>query len=321
LAKSVIANGDNGRVQPHQLEYFIAVAETGSFTAAAQRVGVVQSAVSAAVRQLERQLGVTLLDRYARREDTGRTAVAITAEGQALLPRAREVLAALTAARDAVAGARGEVVGTVLLGTLTFTGPWDLAGLLQRFAADHPGVAVHLRQTVGGSATALADVRSGALDLALVWARAKELPGLRLDEIHREPMVLVCCPDHRLARAAEVSIGELADERFIDYPTGFGNRAIVDAAFTAAGVLRSIRTEVTDFRLARSLVCRGMGVTIVPETAFAGEPGVARIPIAEGLQWGIQLATPTRRRASAAASRLADAVRAGAAGGEPPGER
>jgi len=295
-------------VQPHQLEYFVAVAETGSFTAAARRVGVVQSAVSAAVKQLERQLGSTLVDRHARRRDGAGGAAALTAEGEALLPRAREVLAAIGAARDAVAAARGEVVGTVLLGTLAYTGPWDLAVLLQGFAARHPGVAVHLRQTMAGSATSLADVRSGALDLALVSTRARELPGVRLDEIHREPMVFVCGPDHPLAGAPHVSVADLGEEAFVDYPTGWGNRTTVDVAFAAAGVTRSIRTEVTDFRLARNLVCRGLGVTIVPSGAMADDPGVALVPIAEAPEWSIQLARPADRRTTPAAAMLVETI-------------
>lgn len=284
-------------MQPHQLEYFLAVAETGSFTRGAERAGVVQSAVSAAVRQLERELGAALLERSYHRVD-------LTAEGEALLPHARRVLAALAGARDAVAGARGEVVGTVLMGTLAYTGPWDIAALLQGFGAEHPRVAVHLRQTTAGSASSLADVRSGALDLALVSSVAGRLPGLRLDELHREPLVFACDTDHPLAGRDEVSVAELGDEEFVDYPTGWGNRAVVDTAFAAAGVTRTIRTEVTDFGLARGLVCRGLGVTILPQAAAAAE-GISVVPLADRLEWPVQLARPADRRPSTAADRLA----------------
>lgn len=286
-------------MQPHQLEYFLAVAETGSFTRGAERVGVVQSAVSAAVAQLERQLGVTLLERAYHR-------ITLTAEGEALLPRARDVLAAIGDARDAVAAARGEVSGTVLLGTLTFTGPWDVADLLRDFQGRHPLVAVHLRQTIAGSATSLADVRSGSLDLALVSTHAATLPGLHIDEVHREPMVFVCARDHPLAAKKEVSVAELDDLPFIDYPTGWGNRTVIDAAFAVAGITRSIRTEVTDFRLAVSLVCRDLGVTILPISAV--DDSVARVPLREPLDWTINLARPTGRRPSAATARLIDAI-------------
>lgn len=296
----VIADGDSVcDVQPHQLEYFLAVADTGSFTRGAERIGVVQSAVSAAVAQLERQLGATLLER-------GYHRIALTAEGEALQPHAREVLDALDRARDAVAAARGEVSGTVLLGTLSFTGTWDLAGLLRDFQGRHPRVAVHLRQTIGGSATSMADVRSGSLDLALVSTHATSLPGLEIDEIHREELIFACDRDHPLATRREVSVAELGDLVFIDYPTGWGNRTVVDLAFAAAGVVRTIRTEVTDFRLAVSLVARDLGVTILPVSAV--DDTVARIPLREPLDWTVNLARPKGRRPSRATASLHDAI-------------
>lgn len=286
-------------MQPRQLKYFLAVAETGSFTRGAKRVNVVQSAVSAAVAQLEHQLGVKLLER-------GYHRVSLTAQGEALLPHAREVLSAIDSAREAVAAVSGEVSGTVLLGTLSFTGPWDLADLLRKFQSRHPRVAVHLRQTIAGSATSLAEVRSGTLDLALVSTHVDTLAGFQLDEIHREPMIFVCSHDHPLAAAAAVSTAEMADLPFIDYPTGWGNRTVVDLAFAAAGATRTIRTEVTDFRLAVSLVSRDLGVSILPSSAV--DDSVARIPLRDPLDWTVNLARPTGRKPAQATARLAEAI-------------
>lgn len=286
-------------MQPHQLAYFLAVAETGSFTQGAQRAGVVQSAASAAIAQLERELGVRLFARGYHRLD-------LTAEGAALLPHARDVLAAIQSAKDAVAGARGQLVGTVRLGTLALTGPWDLAAVLQRFAVAHPRVEVHLRQTISGSVTSLEEVRSGSLDLALVSVSATDLPGLALTEIHREPMVLACSPDHRLADAVEVSITELAAEPFIEYPTGWGNRATVDQAFASARLTRTIRTEVTEFALARTLVARNLGVTILPVSAI--DATITAVRLHEHLEWAFQLAQPNHLRISRAASELSRVI-------------
>jgi DNA-binding transcriptional LysR family regulator len=286
-------------MQPHQLEYFLAVAEAGSFTRGAQRAGVVQSAVSAAVAQLERQLGVRLLER-------GYHRVELTAEGTALVPHARKVLGAITAAREAVAAARGGLVGTVTLGTLAYSGRLDVSRLLESFQAAHPAVAVHLRQTIAGTSSSLDEVRSGLLDLALVSTPAAALPGVVLDDLHREPMVFVCAHSHPLARRAEVSIADLGEQTFIDSPTGWGNRTVVDLAFAAAARTREIRTEVTDFALARALVCRGLGVTIQPVGAL--DDSVARVPLREGLEWSIKLARPAARRMSAAATGLAERI-------------
>lgn len=216
------------------------------------------------------------------------------------------MLAAIQSAKDAVAGARGQLVGTVRLGTLALTGPWDLAAVLQRFAVAHPRVEVHLRQTISGSVTSLEEVRSGSLDLALVSVSATDLPGLALTEIHREPMVLACSPDHRLADAVEVSITELAAEPFIEYPTGWGNRATVDQAFVSARLTRTIRTEVTEFALAQTLVARNLRVTILPVSAI--DATITAVRLHEHLEWAFQLAQPNHLRISRAASELSRVI-------------
>jgi DNA-binding transcriptional LysR family regulator len=285
-------------MQPYQLEYFLAVAERGSFTRGAQRAGVVQSAVSAAIAQLERELGAPLLERAYHR-------VTLTAEGQALMPRAREILTAMDAAREAVASARGELFGTVMIGMLANRGPLDLAEPLQAFTVAHPRVSLRLRQTAVSTATALDDVRAGTVDLALL-SPAAESPGITFTEIHREPLVFACHRDHPLATAAEVSITDLAGEPFIDYPAGWGIRTVIDLAFAAAGVSRAAHTEITDFDLARSLVRRDFGVTFLPAHAVGDE--IAHVPVREALEWTIKLARPRGRRESLAAIKLAEAI-------------
>src|ERR1700727_2308856 len=113
------------------LRKFVVVAEELSFTRASRRLHVVQSGVSSAIASLERELGATLFDRDRHR-------VALTDAG--------------LAARDAVAQARAGLRGTLTVGTMLSTGSFDLAALLGRFHATHPGVSVHLRQAPAGSA-------------------------------------------------------------------------------------------------------------------------------------------------------------------------
>jgi len=126
-------------------------------------VALVQSAVPAGVRNLERELGATLFDRSTHR-------VQLTDAGQALLPEARATLAAATAARDAVDAVRGGIRGTVVLGPMQAQGmrAIDVPGLLAEFRNDHPLVEVHIRQAAGGSSEMAAQVREGQLDLAFV---------------------------------------------------------------------------------------------------------------------------------------------------------
>src|ERR1700759_4110008 len=150
------------QLELRDLRTFLAVAEEGSFTRASQRLHVVQSAVSAGVRTLERELGVTLFDRSTHR-------VALSEAGEALLPEARATLGAAAAAREAVEQVRGGLRGTVILGTMQAQGMHaiDVPGLLARFRARFPNVTVNVRHA-GGSSAMADEVRDGGLDIAFV---------------------------------------------------------------------------------------------------------------------------------------------------------
>jgi len=287
-------------MQVHQLQYFVAIAETGSFTAGAQRARVVQSAASTAVKQLERELGCTLFVRGRR--------ISLTPEGAALLPRARDVLAALDAARAAVAAVRGQVAGTVSLGTMNHLAGIDLAGLLADFRRVHPAVVVHVRQTATGSQGSLDAVRSGDLDLALASTASDAVPGLRLCLLDSEPIQFVCHRSHPLAGAGAVRLEQLTDEPFIESPVGWGNRAVVDRAFAAAGLRRAVLTEATDFVLGQALVRERLGVMFVPRSAVSPDPELVALDLDPALIWPVLLVRSASRPLSAAAAALADRI-------------
>lgn len=280
-------------MQLFQIEYFIAVAEALSFTEGARRVNIVQSAVSAAIRQLEHELGADLFLRQGRK-------IRLTPAGEALLPRARTILADVQAARDAVDAVRGTVRGTVALGTLAHAGSVDVLAVLQRIRRDYPGIVVKLRQTVQGTRTSLADVRSGALDLALVSVPEEAAPGLELYPLHAEGIVFACPASHPRAGRKRVGLSEIADEPFIDFPEGWGNRTTVDAAFATAGLHRTVHTEVVSFTMALDLVREGLGVAFLPESALQHGQGAGIRAIHTPLVWRIQLARAATRQATAA---------------------
>ena len=281
------------------LEYFVAVADELSFTRASGRLHVVQSGVSSAIRNLEHELGAALFDRDRHR-------VALTGAGEALLPEARATLAAAQAARDAVGAAQGGLRGTVSVGTMVSTGRLDLPAMLARFHASHPRVTVRLRMAAAGSAGLARDVLSGSLDLALAALPAPPA-GLTVRPVSREPLVLACAPDHPLARTGEpVTLAELAGQPFVDFPLGWGNRTVVDRAFSAAGLDRQVMFEIPDFTAAAALARTGLGVTFLPVTVAAAAglavPGLA----GPALQWTVSVATPADRRLPAAARGFVD---------------
>src|SRR5580700_8703764 len=131
------------------LEYFVAVAEERNFTRAAARLHIVQSAVSAAVKSLEQELGAPLLDRTSKR-------VALTDAGAALLPKARATLDAARDARDTVDEVRGGLRGTLRIGTMTSVSLVDIPALMGRYHARFPGIDLRPAVAPSGSGT-LAD--------------------------------------------------------------------------------------------------------------------------------------------------------------------
>lgn len=280
------------------LQYFIAVAEELSFTRASRRLHVVQSGVSSAIQALERELGATLFDRNRHR-------VSLTDAGHALLPEARATLAAAEAARDAVHEARAGLRGTLTIGTMLSTGRLDVPELLGRFHTTHPGVAVRLRLAPAGSAELARDVTAGALDLALLSLPGAPPAGLAIRPINEEPLVVVCHAEHPLAHVPGkpgVTLSRLAEERFVDFPPGWGNRAVVDRAFAAEGLERQVPFEVADFGAATGLVRLGLAIAFLPATAAAAHGDLPALEVAgPPLIWRISVATPAGRRASAAA--------------------
>lgn len=291
------------------LDYFVAVAEEGGFTAAAARLHVVQSAVSAGLKALERELGTVLVERTSRR-------VGLTDAGAVLLPHARASLDAARDGRDAVAAAAGGLRGTVRVGMLTSVGWLDVPALLARFHHAHPGVALRLSAAPSGSSGLVASVAERRLDLAFVSVPGPRPAGVRLTDLGAVPMDLVLPLDDPLAGRRKITVADLAERDFVDSPLGFGNRGVVDRAFESAGVARRVVIEVADIATAPSYVRHGLGIAILPRftTERLGADAVVRTVEGADLSWPIGLATPADRTPSAAAARLAEMVVADAAG-------
>jgi DNA-binding transcriptional LysR family regulator len=288
-----------------QLRMFVAVAEEGSFSRAADRLHLVQSAVSAGIRSLERELGTTLFDRDTRH-------VELSDAGRALLPEARTVLSAVTLASDSVAQVGSGLRGSVTLGTMQAQGMRRVstARLIVAFQRDHPGVQISARH-VGGSTEMARQIDEGGLDLGLLSLIDKAPAGLELTPLGGEPMLLACAPGHPLAGSDTVSLAELADERFVDMPEGWGVRMVTDRAFAAAGIARTVSFELNDSASVIEFVREGLGVALLPGSMAATAPEVHQIPIADAaLSFDIFLAEPTGRRRTAAATALGATIRA-----------
>jgi DNA-binding transcriptional LysR family regulator len=278
-----------------QLEHFVAVAEEANFTRAAARVHVVQSAVSATVKSLERELGVRLLDRNSKR-------VLLTDAGAALLPRARAALDAARQAAEAVAEVRGGLRGTLRLGTMTSVRLIDLPALLGAFHRRHPGVALQTTAAPSGSAGLVEALVKGRLDLAFVSLPGPRPPGLTVIDLTSSVLDLVVPVGHPLAGRADVPLSELAGLDFVDSPVGYGNRAVVDNAFAAASLERRVAVEITDVATGVDYVRNGLGVALLPRFVLTGARGVTTLTVGDAdLTWPLSIAVAAGNPPGAAA--------------------
>src|SRR5689334_4331644 len=191
-----------------------------NFSRAAQRVHVVQSALSTSVGKLEKELGVELFDR-------SKQQIKITPAGELFREHARRVIQSARLAGDSMSDFRGELAGTVDLGSLISFGRLDVPKVVGEFHRRYPFVRIRMRQSQTGSMAYVSAIADGSLDLALVSAPDRFPSRIGMQLLSQEPMVFVCRPDHHLAQRDNVTISELAHEDLIGFPLEFGLRRLV----------------------------------------------------------------------------------------------
>jgi DNA-binding transcriptional LysR family regulator len=246
------------------MRYFVAVAEHGNFTRAAEELHVAQQAVSQQVRALESILDVTLLRRSSRK-------VELTPAGEVFLADAKRVIAASDrAVRRVQAASRGEAGALRLVYTVVTA--YDTApALLDLLHKRHPELKVSAREVYGGEAFDL--LERGACDVALM-AMAPLPPGLRQRLVRREALRLAVHDGHPLAGADQVDLSELKDERFEVWPRGVapGYYDVVIGACHAAG----FRPALTELGAGSTVWCRsialGRGVGLVVRSMYQQLP-------------------------------------------------
>jgi DNA-binding transcriptional LysR family regulator len=277
-----------------ELEYFIAVAESQSFSRAARTLHVVQSGVSATIRRLEAELNAELFDRSSQ-------PIELTEAGKALLPRARATIDAAREAHDIVAASVGRISGPLSLGMMTSVTSVDLPRILAQLAAEHPAVEIRLRTSPGGSRGLADQVVNRELDAAFLSFPGLPPAGLDVVELSARRLRLVVHQGHLLEGRGRVQLEELSGERFIDSPLGYGNRTLVDNAFTAAGVRRSVALEVADIATATEYIRRGLGVGFLSDDLVRPGSGLVSLDVSDAdLTWRLLLATPAGRTPSRA---------------------
>ncbi len=239
------------------LHALVAITDHGTFSAAADHLGTVQSNVSAHVARLERELGAPLIDRA-----TGR----LTEEGEVVVARGRRILAELDAMVADVAACRDEVTGTVRVGMIGTTARWLVPELLAVVGRRHPNLRLVV---VEGTTTGLEpQLASGQLDLAVLNL---PLPSRDLvaTQLFTEDLVLVVPVDHPLTgRPLPLPLAILGELPLLVPLPGTAFRDELDAAILPAGIVLSPTAEIDGLRLIASLTFEGYGPAVLPATAI-----------------------------------------------------
>ena len=255
----------------HQLRYFCAVAEAGSFSRAAEQSHVSQPSLSQQIIKLEDELGARLFDRLGR-------SVRLTDLGKTFLPRARAVLHELEAARGDVVERKDFVGGRVSIGVIPTVAPYYLPAVLTSFSRKFPQVQLTVVEEI--TPVLLDRLRGGAIDVAIL-----ALP-IRGHEFEAAPLLterlFAALPkNHKLAKRGALSLKDLRAEPFLLLRDGHCFRDTAVAACDRARLHPQIVFESGQFSSLLSMVGAGMGVSIVPEMAIERKSQCRYVRIAD----------------------------------------
>ena len=242
----------------NQLRYVCAIAETGSFSRAAERCHVAQPSLSQQVLKLEEDLGAKLFDRLGR-------SIRLTEAGRAFLPHARSILHQMEAARIGVEDKRTDVRGSVAAGVIPTIAPYLMPRYTAAFAKKYPEAKLRIVEET--TPVLIESLRNLSIDLAVLALplRHKEF---ELFPLRTEPLFAVLPKDHPRAAAKSLALKDLRGEPFVMLRDGHCFRDLSVAACTRARMVPRIAFESGQFSSLLGMVAAGVGVSLVPEMAI-----------------------------------------------------
>jgi DNA-binding transcriptional LysR family regulator len=272
-----------------QLRVLQTVGETGSFSAAADRLDYTQPAVSKIVATLERQLGTTLVDR-------GIRPLRLTEAGNALTHRAATAFEQLAAAELEVEAIANLTAGSLRVGTFSSAGAAMVVDALRAFRRSHPDVDVTIRE-IGLPSALTRTLRSGDLDVGVSFDYPELgdtfADDLDLEHLLDDPFDVVVPRGHRLERNGTVRFADLRRETWLlgDFGADSPSFRMIDRRCRDAGFDPNVAYRINDCQMTQALVAAGEGIAVLPRLMLrAAHPGVAIRPLA---------ADPPSRRVSA----------------------
>jgi LysR family transcriptional regulator, hydrogen peroxide-inducible genes activator len=242
-------------VEFHQLRYFVAVADEGSFSRAAAKVRVAQPSLSQQIRKLEAEVGQPLFDRLPR-------SVMLTDAGRCLLEYARQILASVGDARRCIDDFKGEVAGRVAVGAIPTIAPYVLPELVVTFQNHYPHVTLEIVEDVTAGITRR--IEAGELDVALA-STCQQSPSLRRERLGNESLLALVPEGHALAKKSEITLDDLKSQRFLLLHEMHCLSQQVHHLLESRRLHPEIALAGSQLSTIANMVAAGIGVSIVPQ--------------------------------------------------------
>ena len=248
-------------MQVETFQVFCDLVETASFSEAAERNGITQSAVSQQIRGLEEKFGMPLVER-------GRRNFSVTAEGEVFLKAAREILETYRGIESQLKMMRDVVAGPLTVATVYSIGFHELPPYLERFRTRFPDVDLSIQYRRANQV--YADVLEARADLGLV-AYPKTRKGIEIEPVWKDKLVLICPPGHRFSKRKKVPLEAIDGERFISFEPDLPTRKALDEIFRKAEVKIKEVVEFDNIETVKRGVEIENALSIVPGESVAAE--------------------------------------------------
>lgn len=255
-----------------QLQAFIAVARSRSFSRTAEALHVTQPALTLMIKKLESQLGVQLLERHTR-------AVALSPSGRAFLPAIQRLIGELELTVENLRDATLPLGGALAIGCIPSAGAWLLPDLIRAFLREHPRVRVNVKDAMTESRGMLQMLRNGEIDIAM--GPPPEDGEFEFESYAVDRMVAVVAAKHRYGKRKTLAWREAAGEPVIAMSYHSQVRRLMDEAFSANGVSVRPAAEVALVATAVGMARAGLGLAVLPQRAvlMCNEQGVSSLPL------------------------------------------
>jgi LysR family transcriptional regulator, transcriptional activator of the cysJI operon len=262
-------------MQIESLKMFCDLAETESFTKAAQISGVTQSAVSQQITSLERIFKSLLIERSKKK-------FRLTREGQVLYDYSKQIIQTYESLHSQMQELKDIISGTIRVATIYSIGLHDLPAYVKKFMTSYPTVNIHVEYRRANQV--YEDVSSNVVDLGLIAYPAKD-PKIEIVPLRKDPLVLICHPQHPFAKLKTVKLKSLATQKIIGFEPDIPTRKALDKILREYGVEAKHVMEFDNVETVKRAVEIDAGVSIVPQGTIAQEISkqtLVAVPIGDG---------------------------------------